>query len=118
MSITACLLGLLFYFMVLRELPHNDDVTGNYISFLLNFAVPPEPGQPILMTSTSFWAITESKIITVLYIFYIVLSAISIITGSISFIKKEPTRKHAGAIAISTILVLYAYNLSWVLRWN
>lgn len=117
-SIYSCILALLFYFLVLAELPRNDDIDGHFISFLYSFAVPPEPGQEIHMKSSSFWSISEAKIISSLYLLFITASVISIVTGLFAFFRNEPTRKQAGAIAISFLLIIYAYQLSWVFRWH
>jgi hypothetical protein len=106
LSIYLSALGLLFYFMVLRELLYSHDTHGTYINFLLNNSIPPNPGQAIEMCETSPWLLSEERIVTLFYMGFITASLLSVVSGLFAYIKNEPTRIYSGSIAISSLLLI------------
>lgn len=115
-SIAFASLACLAILLVLRELPDNDSVHGNYINMIMVLAQPiPETGQE--MRATSMFSVTEARIVSVLFIGSVLFSLSSIVFGLLAQKRREHPIGYAGPITLSALVLVAAFQYRWVFDW-
>lgn len=116
LSITFSLLACIAFLLVMRELPNNDGVDGDYINILMSL-VETTKSSAIEMRPMPFFAITEARIVTTLFIISIACALSAILFGVIARRRKESSIGHAGSITLSALLLLSAFEYKWIHAW-
>lgn len=114
-AVLAACSGVLFA-LVLRELPHNDGVHGDYITVLMAL-VREAPGTGPELRPLSPFAITEERIVSVLFAGVFVCAFFAIIAGLLARKRGENAGAHAASVAVSVVLLIVAFRYKWIFGW-
>lgn len=116
LSILCCALAGTLLWLLFRELPHRDLLPGRFMALFHLLLGDGTGGEPELR-ATPMLAMTEPRVLTLLYACIWLFALASILTGLRARARAEHSLGHAGPIVLSLGLMFVAWRLRYLVEW-